>query len=504
MGLGALFHRNTIYTVENTITGQTGSFTVVTDGGPGMFPAWSYGEYQGGMSIPGAWRAASLLSNLLGGVPWEAYRDLGPAPINKITPTPPLLSQPAPPDTNVTTFSSMALDLIWEGNAIALIAERGRDGWPTAIVPVPACYVQVRRARNADFQDYGVPLGTVMYGVGNQWYTSDQVIHVKGPCKPGCLRGMGVLEAHLMGSLRLSQELQRQAGTIGAQGVPTGLLKSTAPDMTPDEAQDLKSSWMASQRDRTVAVLNETTDFQPLSWNPSETQLLDARRFSLIEVANIFGIDPSWLGVASNTMTYSNVESEAINLVKFSLGGHLARFEAAFTLAMPRGTQAKANLDALLRADTLSRYQAHEIGIRAGFLTRDEARGMEDRAPLTPAQKEELLPLPALGAGPGAPPAQNPLTPPATGLPPEVIKGNVPGARSLRAQKDLHAYWVKGAGLAKWRAADEPLVALYGQLAEYMEPGEARGAALAWFAEVMGRDPLQSDGTIPRAIGDAS
>ena len=35
-------------------------------------------------------------------------------------------------------------------------------------------------------------------------------------------------------------------------------------------------------------------------------------------------------------------------------------------------------MDALLRADTLTRYQGYEIAIRAGFLTPEEVRDLED------------------------------------------------------------------------------------------------------------------------------
>jgi hypothetical protein len=38
-------------------------------------------------------------------------------------------------------------------------------------------------------------------------------------------------------------------------------------------------------------------------------------------------------------------------------------------------------IDALLRGDTLSRYQAHQIGINNGILSLDEVRSMENRNP---------------------------------------------------------------------------------------------------------------------------
>lgn len=391
MGLGRMLHRALQYDVTNTVTGETGMFTV--HGDSPLAPDWSQNAYQGGMGVPAAWRASILLSDLLGGVPWNAYRERAGQPVEKLTPTPALLEQPSPPDTRMTTLSSMALDLIWHGNAIAVVASRDRNGWPTAILPVPAEMVQVKRVEQWD--NVPLPLGSVTYGIGARWYASEDVVHVKGPSRPGALRGMGVLENHLSGAVALAAELDRQARGIADHAVPSVKIKVTNSDLTQPEADKLKASWMASQRTRKPMVLNASTDVEPLSWNPTETQLLDARRFTLHEMALIFGLPLSFLGADQSSRTYSNVEQESLNLLKYSLGGHLARFEQTFSLHLPRGTWAQANLDSLLRADTLTRYQAHAVGIASGFLSRDEARELEDRAPLTPAQRDELLPAPA-------------------------------------------------------------------------------------------------------------
>ena len=383
MGLGAFLTRSTRYDVTDTVTGASQTFTIVGD----LAPDWATGEYRGAVGLPGAWRCAMLLSDLLGSIPWHAFRERAGKAIEKVPS--PLLDQPSPPDTRMSTFSSMALDLIFHGNGIALVAARNADGYPTAIAPVDAAGTIVRRATERD----PFPAGEVVYQRGERVFHHEDVIHVKGPCKPGALRGMGVLETHL-DTLTLATEQGRSARAVNGSGVPTGVLKSENPDLTADEAAALKTKWIESQRTRTVAVLNASTSFEPLAWNPSETQLLEARQFSLHELGLIFGLPLSFLGVNAGSLTYSNQESEALNLVKFSLAGHLARFEQALSLAFPRGTEVKANLDALLRADTLTRYQAHEVGIRAGFLTRDEARDLEERPPLTPAQREELMPKP--------------------------------------------------------------------------------------------------------------
>lgn len=401
MGLGSLFTRDVKYTATDTSSGASQTWTVVD----GIAPDWSQAEYQGGMAVPGAWRASLLISDLLAAVPWKAYRTHGSVSDDEIVPTPAFLEQPAPPDPRIVTFSSMALDLIWHGNAVAIIASRDRSGWPTAYLPVPAEYVRVRRVEKWD--DLPLPIGAVVYEIGSQVYPAEDVVHVKGPCRPGALRGTGVLENHLNGTLSLAQEQARQARSLQGSGIPTGVLtvEDTEDEPLDDaEAAKVKAGWLRSQRDRTVAVLNSKTKFEALAWNPSETQLLDARRYSLHEVALIFGLDPSWLGVSGGSLTYANIESHATNLVKFTLAGHLARFEQTFSLHMPRGTVARANLDAVLRADTKTRYEAHQIAIASGFLTRDEVRALEHRPPLTPEQRAQVAPRPAAPV-PTPPPA---------------------------------------------------------------------------------------------------
>ncbi|PRX48676.1 HK97 family phage portal protein [Prauserella shujinwangii] len=383
MGLGRLLTRQASTPAQTRSAGA--NFQVVIDGNPINYPS---SIYRGAMTIPGAWRAALLISDLLGGVPWDAYRSRGGNPIEQLDPTPLLLEQPAPPDTRMTTMSSLALDLVWHGNAVGVIAARNRDGWPTALVPVPAEQVGVRRV--PDNAVAPLPPGTVEYQVGGLSFAPWEVLHIKGPCAPGALRGFGVLEAHLDGTLNLAMEQAKQAASISRHGVPTGVLKVSNPDATEGDLREAKEGWLRSQRDRTVAALNSTTEFEPLSWNPEELQLVEARKFSLHELALIFGLPLSFLGADQASRTYSNIEQEAINLLKFTLGGHLARFEQTFSQHMPRGTTAKANLDAILRADTLSRYRAHQIGLTAGFLTRDEVRELEDRPPLTDEQKAEL------------------------------------------------------------------------------------------------------------------
>lgn len=383
MALGDLFTRGGNPDGEHERYAGSG-FQVIIDGQKLNAPA---SVYRGGMSIPGAWRAANLIADLLGSVPWESYKMPPGKPPELESPTPLILEQPSPPETRMDTFSAAALDLIWNGNAIGVVASRDHDGYPTAFVPVPADWVGVRRKNWSDFSPF--PHGPAVYDIGGTEYDSHDIIHIKGPHRPGDLRGMGVLEAH-MSTLDLSHKLAQQAGAIDSAGVPTGYLSTTSPDATLEQMQANKRAWIESQRTRTVAALNSSTTYTPIAWNPEELELVEARKFSLVEIALIFGLPLSFVGADQASKTYTNVEQEGLNLLRYTLSGHLARFEQTLSLKRPRRTQVKADLSVILRADTLLRYQGYEIGVKNGFLTRDEVRTAEDRKPLTPAQLKEM------------------------------------------------------------------------------------------------------------------
>lgn len=363
----------TTYTVTDMSSGALiDTFNVFGN----IAPDWPTSAYKNGMSVPGAWRASLLISGLLAGTPWNAFRRPtgdDPAP-RQVEPMPALLEQPAPPDTRFATLRSMALDYLWEGNGIAVIAARDRRGTPTAIVPLPASSVWVRRV---DERNYPLPVGTIEYLIGDLSFTADEVLHIKGPCAPGELRGMGVLETHLP-TIRASEQLSADAHAT--KGVPTGVLKSENPDLTAPEALALKNAWLSSQATRSVAVLNATTSFEALAWNPQESQLIEARKFTLTEWELIFGLPVGWLGGQTSSRTYSNIEQDAINLVKFTMADHFSAFKETLTQCFPRGMFVEPDLDALLASDTMNRFKAYALATNnKPWLLPSEVRAIERR-----------------------------------------------------------------------------------------------------------------------------
>src|SRR3954465_14719258 len=244
MGLGQIFTRDLKIEQTDTLTGAHVTDVIVSGPG-GSYPDWSgQGPYRGALQIAAAWRASMLLADLLGRLPWDEDMKPGIAdpddpPVNLAVP--PVLDRPSPPDTRMCTFSSWGLDALFHGNAVGIYAARDRAGYPTALIPVEADRVWIRRVRRGDNLPY--PVGAPAYWIGDapnwsldpgapgHWYGADEVFHVKGPCRPGALRGMGVLESGLTGGpLGLAAMLDQQAAGVATAGVPTVHIKSYDPD----------------------------------------------------------------------------------------------------------------------------------------------------------------------------------------------------------------------------------------------------------------------------------
>jgi HK97 family phage portal protein len=462
--------------------GELGNLLGSTGGKPWeVSGATGLQHYRGAMRIPAGWRAAIFLAELLAGVPLDAYTTHGKDQATLIDPRPALLEQPSPPDTRFTTLSSAMLDKVWHGNAVFIIATRDSYGTPTSVWPVSADGVGVRRITPENMQTTLLPVGAVEYQIGARKYDSSEIIHVKGPCAPGALRGFGVLEAHFFGVLATAHEQQREAQVNTRPGIPSGILKVTTDEIQnpgtpyeydpndPDNMQAMRRQWMRNREDGGVAVMNSVTDFEALSWNPTDRQMIEGRQFTLLEMALIFGLPPSFLGASSgDSMTYSTEETKSRDLLKFSMRGHFTQFEQTLSLVFPRNTNVKADLDDFLQGDTLQRFQAYSLAIQSGWFQRSEARIKEklhpiagiDAAPETDfvqlkLKKDEppAKPVTALPAGPGQDPAMRAIAERMDQLRSHSFLPDTPQG------KQLWDYWLYGEG-SKWKLSPHPWTAL--------------------------------------------
>ena len=343
--------------------------------------AGTFVDEQTTLSGPGLWRGVTLISDTIGALPIHAYRG-----DQRIEPMPPILERPYPNETRIETMSAIAASLIIHGNYIAVLGDIGANGYPESLYPVSASRVHVDRIE-----------GRLSYKINDELFDGERVMHIKNFAMPGQIVGVGIVAAQRqgIGSALAMQEYAAKYFDGGAQ--PTGILYSDNADLSQDEADMLKAVWMRHYggTSREPAVLNASTKFEQLSDNAKDSQLVESREFSLTEIANMLGLPGYYLGAPNSSRTYSNVEQEQLQFLR-GITPLLTRIESAFTDLLPRGQYAKFNTDALLRSDTLTRYQAHKIALESGFLTVDEVRSdFENRPPIgEPETTGEELEIP--------------------------------------------------------------------------------------------------------------
>jgi phage portal protein BeeE len=91
-------------------------------------------------------------------------------------------------------------------------------------------------------------------------------------------------------------------------------------------------------------------------------------------------------GETAGHMAYTTPELRSMDMLTYTIRPWLVRLETSISALLPRAQTVKFNPDALVRVALLDRYNAHKVGIDAGFLTVDEARALENRPPLPPGQ----------------------------------------------------------------------------------------------------------------------
>lgn len=318
------------------------------------------------LSIPAAYRCVAMISDTVGSLPLKAFRDRV-----CIEPSPPLLDNPDPSQTRVETIASICASMAINGNAYLLLGDRDRLGYPRSAIVLNPDAVNVQLNNN----------GVIQYQANGRNLETDDVMHIRaGVLQAGSLTGTGVLTvARQALGLAMGNE-QTSAEMLVSGSIPSGVIQAQG-EITKDEADAIKNAWLAAHggRQYSPAVLSGGLEYKTLSFSAADMQLLEARRMSAQQVCQLFGVPAFLVGVPSDeSRTYSNVQQDTRAFVNFCLRGYLTKIEAAFTQQLPRGQHARFDLDDLLRASRLERYQSHEIGLRAGFLTPEEVRDMEE------------------------------------------------------------------------------------------------------------------------------
>jgi HK97 family phage portal protein len=329
------------------------------------------------MQHSAVWACVNLIAGAISTLPLAAYRDGDREPLPTL---PPILRAPSA-GWSLPDFLYAALQsLLVRGNTYGLIVDRAGAG----LLPSQVELLDPNRV------GVTVPNGAVEYRVDGQEVDPASVWHVRAFCAPGQVEGLSPI-GHARQAIGLGLGAERYAARFfGESAIPSGVL-TTDQHIGSTDAETLQERWHARHEGRRrIAVLGNGAKFQPITIPPEEAQFLEATRANVATVARYFGVQPELIGGESGgSLTYANVEQRALDFLTFGLRPWLVRLEVALSALLSSTTTVKFNAAALVRTDLLTRYQAHESAIRAGWKLRSEVRELEDLPPISGIDDQE-------------------------------------------------------------------------------------------------------------------
>jgi HK97 family phage portal protein len=329
------------------------------------------------MQHSAVWACVNLIAGSISTLPLAAYRRGERDPLPDL---PPLLRAPSAGWALPDFLYAVLQSLLIQGNAYGLIVDRAGSG----LLPSQVELLDPNRV------GVTVPNGAVEYRVDGREVDPASIWHVKAFTTAGSVTGLSPI-GHARQAVGLGLGAERYAAKFfGDSGIPSGVLTSDQ-DIKPDTARTLRERWEnRHQGRRGIAVLGSGARFQPVTIPPEEAQFLETSRANVATVARYFNVQPELIGGESGgSLTYANVEQRALDFLQFCLRPWIVRTELALSALLSSTTSVKFNAAGLVRTDLLTRYQAHESAIRAGWKLRSEVRELEDLAPVAGIDNQE-------------------------------------------------------------------------------------------------------------------
>ena len=277
--------------------------------------------------------------------------------------------------------------LLW-GNAYAQIIRNGK-GEVIALYPLMPDRMSVDRDKNGQLyykytknNDDAPTMES-----GSVYLSPSDVLHIPGLGFDGLVGYSPIAMAK--NAIGLAIAAEEYGSKFYANGAaPSGILEH--PGTLKDPAR-VRDSWNAtfggSSNSNKVAVLEEGMKYTPISIAPNEAQFLETRKFQINEIARIVRVPPHMLADLEKS-SFSNIEQQSLEFVKYTLDPWVIRWEQALYRALLSEEEKKTvffkfNVEGLLRGDYASRMNGYATARQNGWMSANDIRELEnlDRIP---------------------------------------------------------------------------------------------------------------------------
>lgn len=339
------------------------------------------------MRLSAFWRSVWLLTDLVATLPAHSYTRPAGGTAVKVPNQPNLLVDPAGDGTGFETWvSQLLVSMLVRGNGFGYITALGPDLFPERIDVVHPDRVAWKPANTAGAGEWFLDRKPIeLWPIGPLW-------HINRYPAPGSPLGLSVI-GHAAQTLGLGLEAQRFGTQWFVDGAHPSAVLSTDKDVDSTQAGIIKDRFMAAVHGRREpAVLGRGFKYEAISVKAEESQFLATIKANVADIARFFGVQPEAIGGESgSSMTYTNREQRALDLLTYTIGPLTVRLERALSRLRPAGEYVKINPDGIARVDLITRLRSYDLALRGGWRSRNEIRRLEDEPALPAGEGDEFL-----------------------------------------------------------------------------------------------------------------
>ena len=240
-------------------------------------------------------------------------------------------------------------------------------------------------------------------------YSEAEIWHVKGFGVDGLI-GLSPV-SYARNSLGASMSSDEASGKVFANGMRSGGALKMSQILKADQRKEIRES-LAPELAGTantgkLMVLEGGMEYQPLSMNPDDAQMLETRSFHVSEICRWFRVPPTMVGHGEKTSNWgTGLEQQMLGFLTFSLRPYLSRIEQGIkkNLLLPADRakyHAEFSIEGLMRADSAGRAALYSSAAQNGWMTRNEIRALENWPPAEGGDdltvQSNLIPVSKLG-----------------------------------------------------------------------------------------------------------
>ena len=298
-----------------------------------------------------------------------------------------LHNRPNPYMTSTTFWSTMEQNRNHHGDAYAWIKGAGKK---TTLWILPSDEVEIWYDDGKILSD--IPDIYYMYSHGGKLYkfASEEIIHLKTSNSFDGIKGIPVrvqLKTTITGNIK-SQKMLNQMYKSGFTA--KAVVQYTA-DLSGDNLkkfkemiEDFAGSDLDDEEVKNIIPIPIGTTLTPLNVNLADSQFIDIKKYSALQIASAFGIKPNQIGDYSKS-SYANSEAQQLSFYVDTMLYILKQYEEELNYKLlsreeiDAGYYFKFNVAVILRADLKTQIETLSQAVSNFIYTPNEARALLDK-----------------------------------------------------------------------------------------------------------------------------